>query len=461
VHLPSAEKLNELFKRYDVRGTVPDELSRDLVYQIGRAFVAQFELSQVVVGRDMRESGNDLAAGLVAGVADQGADVTDIGLVSTDGLYFATGKFGFDGGVMITASHNPANYNGLKFCRKDAAALSLDTGLADVRDRVIAGNIPQGGRRGSITRREILEDFAQHCLSMIDRHSIRPFKIAVDAANGMAGLTTPVVFKELPCEIIPLYFELDGSFPNHPANPMDPANKVELQALVRAHGCDLGVTFDGDADRMFVVDEKAGLVDGGIMTALIGLNALQRFPGSKILYNLICSRSVPEAIIRAGGVPVRSPVGHSIIKPIMREQNIPFGGEHSGHYYFRENWFADSGMIALMHCLELLSRAQQTMSDLIAPIDTRFRSGEINSNVADVDQKLREIEAYYAARAGEIDHLDGITVQMKDWWLNVRPSNTEPLLRLNVEGDTVPLMEQHRDEALAIIADGSSRKANV
>src|SRR5579864_1162507 len=442
-----------LFKRYDIRGTVPDELTRDFVYQVGRAFVAQFGLSHIVVGRDMRESGQALFAALALGAVDQGAHVTDIGLVSTDALYFATGKFAFDGGVMITASHNPANYNGLKFCRKDAVALSLDTGLADVRDRVIAGNIPPGSRRGSINRREILEDFAQHCLSMIDRHSIKPFKIAVDAANGMAGLTMPVVFKELPCEIIPLYFELDGSFPNHPANPMDPANKVALQALVRAHGCDLGVTFDGDADRMFIVDENAGLVDGGIMTALIGLNALQRFPDSKILYNLICSRSVPETIARAGGIPVRSPVGHSIIKRIMREQNIPFGGEHSGHYYFRENWFADSGMIALMHCLELLSRSSHTVSQLIAPIDTRFRSGEINTSVADSDVKLREVESYYAARGGEIDHLDGVTVQMKDWWLNVRPSNTEPLLRLNVEGDTVQLMEQHRDEALAMIAD--------
>jgi phosphomannomutase len=451
----AAATIFELFKRYDVRGIVPDELSPDLAYQVGRAFVAQFELSHIVVGRDMRASGKDLFVALAQGAAHQGADVTDIGLVSTDALYFATGRFGFDGGVMITASHNPANYNGLKFCRKDAVALSLETGLADVRDRVIAGNIPAGSRRGSISQRDTLEDFAQHCLSMIDRHAIKPFKIAVDAANGMAGLTTPAVFKELPCEIIPLYFELDGSFPNHPANPMDPANKVQLQEAVRAQGCDLGVTFDGDADRMFMVDEKAALIDGGIMTALIGLNALKRFPGSKILYNLICSRSVPEVVARAGGIPVRSPVGHSIIKPIMREQNIPFGGEHSGHYYFRENWFADSGMIALMHCLELLSGVPQTLSELIAPIDTRFRSGEINSNVSNADAKQQEVEAYYAAQGAVIDHLDGVTVQMSDWWLNVRPSNTEPLLRLNVEGDTKSLMEQHRDEALGIIMDAN------
>ena len=441
----------DIFKRYDVRGTVPDELSRDLAYQIGRAFVAQFELSSIVIGRDMRESGKDLFEGLAEGAVEQGADVTNIGLVSTDALYFATGKFGFEGGVMITASHNPANYNGLKFCRKDAVAISLDTGLEDVRDRVLTGNIPAGARRGTVTHRDILEDFAEHCLSMIDRRSVRPFTIAIDAANGMAGLTTPVVFKQLPCQVVPLYFELDGSFPNHPANPMDPANKVELQKAVRTHGCDLGATFDGDADRLFIVDEKAGLVDGGIMTALIGLNTLKRFPGSKILYNLICSRSVPEAITAAGGIPVRSPVGHSLIKPIMREQNIPFGGEHSGHYYFRENWFADSGMIALMHLLELVSRGDKTVSELIAPIDTRFRSGEINSTVKDASLKMREVEVYYARQGAAIDHLDGVTVEMKDWWLNVRPSNTEPLLRLNVEGDTLELMQRHRDEALTII----------
>ncbi|MBV8596407.1 MAG: phosphomannomutase/phosphoglucomutase [Candidatus Eremiobacteraeota bacterium] len=445
-------KTVDLFKRYDIRGTVPYELTRDFVYQVGRAFVARFDLPNVVIGRDMRESGQALFEALAEGVTDQGASATYIGMVSTDALYFATGKFGYDGGVMITASHNPANYNGLKFCLKDAVAVSLETGLGDMRDQIIAGTIPSSAKRGSSSERNILEDFAQHCLSMVDQHTIKPFKIAVDAGNGMGGLTTPIVFKHLPCEIVPLFFELDGSFPNHPANPMDPANKVQLQDAVRKHGCDLGATFDGDADRMFIVDEKAGLVDGGIMTALIGLNTLNRFPGSKILYNLICSRSVPEVIARAGCIPVRSPVGHSIIKPIMREQNIPFGGEHSGHYYFRENWFADSGMIALLHCLELLSRSSKTISELIAPIDTRFRSGEINSKVAYVKKALDAVESFYAKQGAQIDHLDGVTVDMKDWWLNVRPSNTEPLLRLNVEGDTKSLMQQHRDEALSLIA---------
>lgn len=451
----SRETVYDLFKRYDIRGIVPDELTRDLAYEVGRAFVAHFDLTHIVVGRDMRESGKGLYDALAAGATDQGANVTDIGLVSTDVLYFATGKFDFDGGVMITASHNPANYNGLKFCRRYAVAVSLDTGLADMRDQILAGTLPEASRHGSIFERNVLPDFVQHCLSFIEPASVRPMRIAIDAANGMAGLTTPLVFKELPCEIIPLFFELDGSFPNHPANPMDPANKVQLQAAVREHHCDFGATFDGDADRMFIVDEKSGLVDGGIVTALIGLNTLKKFPGAKILYNLICSRSVPEVIEKAGGIPVRSPVGHSLIKPIMREQNIPFGGEHSGHYYFRENWFADSGMIALMHCLELFSQSNQTVSQLIAPIDTRFRSGEINSHVADVAAKLNEIESFYSGQGGQIDHLDGVTANFPNWWLNVRPSNTEPLLRLNVEGDTPQLMEQHRDEALKLIRDSS------
>jgi phosphomannomutase len=265
----------------------------------------------------------------------------------------------------------------------------------------------------------------------------------------MAGETIPHVFKALPCEIVPLYFELDGSFPNHPASPIEPENMIDLQAEVRKHRCDLGAAFDGDADRMFIVDEKAGLIDGSTVTALVALNTLKKHPGAKILYNLICSRSVPELIEKAGGVPIRSKVGHSIIKATMREQDIVFGGEHSGHFYFRDNWYADSGMIALLACLELFSEANKPVSEVIAPIDTRFRSGEINAHVADIPAKLAEIENHYAD--AEIDHLDGVTIVYPDWWMNVRPSNTEPLLRLNVEGDTRELMERHRDEALALI----------
>lgn len=438
-----------IFKSYDIRGLYPSELSDSLAYDVGRAFVQELNLQSVVVGRDMRSSGEALFHEFARGANDESADVTDIGLVSTDALYFAVGKFGFGGGVMITASHNPPTYNGMKLTRDKAQALSLDTGLAEIRDRIAKGDFAPPGRRGKIVQRDILADFAAHCLSFIDVAAIKPFKVAIDAGNGMAGLTVPRVFAHLPCEVVPLFFELDGDFPNHPASPIEPENMVDLQRAVREHGCDLGVAFDGDADRMFIVDEEAGLIGGDMVTALVGLNTLKRFPGAKILYNLICSRSVPEVIARAGGIPVRSPVGHSLIKRIMREEDIVFGGEHSGHFYFRDNWFADSGMIALLQCLEVFSEAGKPVSQVIAPIDTRFRSGEINSHVRDIPAKMQELEAKYAD--ADIDHLDGVTISYPAWWMNVRPSNTEPLLRLNVEGDTRELMERHRDEALTLI----------
>ena len=447
-----------IFKSYDVRGVYPSELSDDVAYAIGRCFVPLLgagpskgkDRMVVAVGRDMRPSGRKLADAFARGVTDAGADVVDIGMVSTDALYFAVGKFDFDGGVMITASHNPAQYNGMKFTRSQAQAISLDTGLATIREQLASGELPPKGEQpGTIAQRDVLDDFARHCLSFVDCAKIKPFKVAVDAGNGMAGETVPHVFKSLPCELVPIYFELDGSFPNHPASPIEPENMIDLQAQVRKHGCDLGVAFDGDADRMFIVDEKAGLVDGSTVTALVALNTLKKYPGAKILYNLICSRSVPELIRKAGGVPVRSKVGHSIIKAEMRDQDIVFGGEHSGHFYFKENWYADSGMIAFLQCLELFSEAGKPVSEVIAPIDTRFRSGEINSKVDDVGAKLRAIEERYSD--AKIDHLDGVTVAYPHWWMNVRPSNTEPLLRLNVEGDTKELMERHRDEALALI----------
>ena len=439
-----------IFKSYDIRGIYGSEMSDDLSYRIGRAFVAELRATNICVGRDMRPSGKALFDAFARGATEAGANVTDIGLVSTDALYFAVGKYDFDGGVMITASHNPAAYNGMKLTRDRAQAISLETGLSSIRDRIAADNLGTlAPRAGTIARKDVLEDFAAHCLSFITPERIKPFKIAIDAGNGMAGKTVPPVFKHLPCEIIPLYFELDGNFPNHPASPIEPENMVDLQKAVREHGCDLGVAFDGDADRMFIVDEKSALVGGDIVTALVALNTLKRLPGSSILYNLICSRSVPEQIERAGGKATRSPVGHSLIKKIMRDQDIPFGGEHSGHFYFRDNWYADSGMIALMQCLEVFSEAGIPPSEVIAPIDTRFRSGEINTHVDDVAAKLALIEQHY--RDVQIDHLDGVTVSYPDWWMNVRPSNTEPLLRLNVEGDTRELMEHHRDEALALI----------
>ena len=439
-----------IFKSYDVRGIVPAELDDALAYDIGRAFVEELGVTSCVVGRDMRPSGETLFAALARGANEAGADVTDIGLVSTDALYFAVGKYDFASGVMITASHNPANYNGLKMTRDRAQAISLDTGLSAIRDRIASGTFaPPAAKPGTISKRDILDDFAKHCLGFIDPARVKPFKIAIDAGNGMAGLTVPYVFKHLPCEVTPLFFELDGTFPNHPASPIEPENMVDLQKAVLEHGCDLGVAFDGDADRMFVVDEKGGLIGGDIVTALVAINTLKRYPGAKILYNLICSRSVPEAILANGGVPVRSQVGHSLIKKTMRDEDVVFGGEHSGHFYFRDNWFADSGMIALLQCLEVFSDAGKPVSEVIAPIDSRFRSGEINSHVKDIPGKLAALQAHYAD--AEIDHLDGVTIQYPTWWLNVRPSNTEPLLRLNVEGDTKELMERNRDEALALI----------
>jgi len=442
--------LDSIFKSYDVRGIYPDEFNDDIAYGIGRAFVEQLGLGSIVVGRDMRPSGENLFDAFARGANDAGADVTDVGLVSTDALYFAVGKYGFAGGVMITASHNPANYNGMKFTRDRAQAISLETGLAQIRDQVASGTYgPPAERRGTISHKEILDEFASHCLSFIDPSTIKPFKIAIDAGNGMAGLTVPHVFKHLPCQVIPLFFELDGTFPNHPASPIEPENMVDLQKAVIENRCDLGAAFDGDADRMFVVDEKGGLIGGDMVTALVGINTLKRDPGAKILYNLISSRSVPEAIERAGGVPRRSPVGHSLIKKIMRDEDIVFGGEHSGHFYFRGNWFADSGMIALLQCLEVFSEAHAPVSAVVAPIDARFRSGEVNSRVRDIPAKLVEIQEHY--KDAKIDHLDGLTISYPDWWMNVRPSNTEPLLRLNVEGDSKESMERHRDEALALI----------
>ncbi len=442
--------LSSIFKSYDIRGLYPSEIDDDLAYAIGRAFVEELGVTSVVVGRDMRPSGVSLFANFARGANDAGADVVDVGLVSTDALYFAVGKYDYAGGVMITASHNPAQYNGMKLTRDRAQAISLDTGLSAIRDRIAKGDFgPPVAKRGTISQRDVLDDFAEHCLTFVDRASINPFKIAIDAGNGMAGLTVPYVFKHLPCDVISMYFELDGTFPNHPASPIEPENMVDLQKAVLEHGCDLGVAFDGDADRMFIVDEKGALVGGDIVTALVAMNTLRKVPGAKILYNLICSRSVPEAIERSGGTAIRSQVGHSLIKKTMRDEDVVFGGEHSGHFYFRDNWFADSGMIALLQCLEVFSAAGKPVSEVIAPIDNRVRSGEINTRVDDIPAKLAELEKHFAD--AQIDHLDGVTIQYPDAWLNIRPSNTEPLLRLNVEGDTQELMERRRDEALALI----------
>ena len=438
-----------IFKAYDIRGIYPDELSGEDAHAIGAATIAHLGATRVAVARDMRRSGPELAAELIHGMVEQGAEVTDLELCSTDELYFAVGKFGYQAGVMISASHNPAKYNGFKFCRENAISISSETGLNAIRDLALKGPLPPKSSQGSVHTRDVMADFVQHVLSFVDRSAIRPLRLCIDAGNGMGGLIVPEVFKYLPCEVMPLFFELDGSFPNHQPSPIEPENMVDVQRAVRETHADMGVAFDGDADRMFITDEHGELVGGDMVTGLVAKALLARNPGATILYNLICSRSVPEVIAAAGGKAVRTRVGHSFIKAQMRETNAIFGGEHSGHFYFRDNWFADSGMIALLSVLELVSRENKPVSELVRAISTRVRSGEINSHVDNAQERLKILTEHFAS--GEQDWLDGLTVQYKDWWLNVRPSNTEPLLRLNVEGDTRELMEKGRDEALAVI----------
>ncbi|MEO7000514.1 MAG: phosphomannomutase/phosphoglucomutase [Ktedonobacterales bacterium] len=441
----------KIFGAYDVRGIYPTDLTDEAAYRIARAFVQHLGAQQVAVGRDMRVSSPALAQAVMRGVTDQGADAIDLGMTTTDELYFAVGKFGYPAGVMITASHNPGKYNGIKMCRENAIAISSESGGFTIRDIALSGQFQQPTRKGQVIQRDVLDAYIEHALSFIDLSRIKPYKIAVDAGNGMAGLMIPSVFKRLPCTLVPLYFELDGTFPNHPASPIEPENTEVLRRTVPEQHCDMGVAFDGDADRMFLIDEQGNLLGGDMVTALVAQSLLKRNPSATILYNLICSRSVPEVIERNGGRAVRTRVGHSFIKAQMRQENAIFGGEHSGHFYFRDNWYADSGLIAFLIVLELVSQSGKPVSELVAAVDIRFRSGEVNSEVYDQSQRMAEIEHKYAEQGAQIDHLDGITIGFPAWWANVRPSNTEPLLRLNVEGDTREEMERRRDELLHVI----------
>ncbi len=446
------DTIASLFKAYDIRGVVGSELTPDIAYRIGRAMVAYLKPASVAVGRDMRLSGEALSAALIDGIRDAGADVTDLGLVSTDALYFAVGRYDFPAGVMITASHNPTEYNGFKICREQARAISMDEGIGQIRDLVVANDFGEPtGKRGDLSQRDVLSDFAAFMLGQIDRSAIRPLKIAIDAGNGMAGRMTPPVFDQLPIEVVPLYFELDGTFPNHEANPIEPENTAELRRVVVDQRCDLGVAFDGDADRMFLIDEKGEFIGGDITTAMVSISMLSKNPGASIVYNLVCSRSVPETIERDGGTAIRSRVGHSFIKALMRERDAVFGGEHSGHFYFRDNWYADSGLLACLKVLELVSIANQPVSAVVEPIDTRARSGEINTEVIEPDRILRSVEEHYAAEGAVIDHLDGLTVGFRDWWFSLRSSNTQPLLRLNVETDDKSAIKRRTDEVLAMV----------
>ncbi len=444
-----------IFKAYDIRGIYPDSLCEDVARKIGRAYVDYLGLSgsRVVVGRDMRLSGEPLEGAFIKGVTEAGADVLDIGLVSTDALYFAVGYLEEPGGAMVTASHNPKEYNGLKLCREDAIALSGDHGLRQIRDLISSGELPEASEyAGSVEEADITAEYANHCLSFINTGGLRPLKIVVDAGNGMAGKMLPPIFEGLPFEYVPMYFELDGSFPNHPPNPIEPENMEELQERVVAEGADFGAAFDGDADRVFVVDEKGVTISGDLLATLVAKNVLEKEPGAAIIYSAVCSKALPELVRREGGRPIRTRAGHSIIKPQMRSNDAAFGGEHSGHFYFRDNYFADSGIIAMLTVAELVARQESPISELLAPIDPYVRSGEINSEVEDQEAALERVEEHYAKRDGvEIDHLDGLTVDFGDWWFNLRPSNTEPLLRLNVEASDRATMERERDEILELV----------
>ncbi len=445
--------LAAIFKAYDVRGTVPDQIDDELARRTGGAFVQVTGAPTVVVGHDMRPSSPGMAGAFADGAAAAGADVIMIGLASTDQLYFASGHLGH-AGVMFTASHNPAQYNGMKMCRPDATPIGLDTGLAEIRDVVASGAARTAPREGSITSHDVLEAYAAHLLTLAPVAG-RRLKVVIDAGNGMAGYTAPAVFGRLGedrVEVVPMYFELDGSFPHHEANPIEPENLVDLQERVLAEGADLGLAFDGDADRCFLVDELGRAVSPSTLTALIAARELAKEPGATVIHNLITSRAVPELVTELGGTPVRTRVGHSFIKATMAETNAIFGGEHSGHFYFRDFWRADSGMLAALHALAALAETDGTLSELLGEYERYVVSGEINSEVDDQQAVMTEIEAAYAGRDGiSIDHLDGLTVAHDDWWFNVRPSNTEPLLRLNAEGRDQDTMAEIRDTVLAQI----------
>ncbi|GHG38601.1 MULTISPECIES: phosphomannomutase/phosphoglucomutase [Streptomyces] len=447
--------LSQIVKAYDVRGVVPDQWDEKIAELFGAAFVRVTDADAVVVGHDMRPSSPGLADAFARGAARLGADVTLIGLCSTDQLYFASGSLGLPG-AMFTASHNPAQYNGIKMCRAGAAPVGQDTGLADIRaltERWLDEGAPEAAATpGTVTERDTLTDYAAHLKALVDLTAIRPLKVVVDAGNGMGGHTVPTVFDGLPLDTVPMYFELDGTFPNHEANPLDPKNIVDLQARVLAEGADLGLAFDGDADRCFVVDERGEPVSPSAITALVAARELAKTPGGTIIHNLITSWSVPEVVREHGGSPVRTRVGHSFIKEEMAKTGAIFGGEHSAHYYFKDFWNADTGMLAALHVLAALGGQEGPLSQLVASYDRYTGSGEINSTVADQAARTAAVKAAYGDRDGiTLDELDGLTVSSADWWFNLRPSNTEPLLRLNVEARSAATMAEIRDEVLALV----------
>ena len=445
--------LDRIVKAYDIRGTTPDQMNEEVAYALGVAFADFVVAPLVIVARDMRTTGESLVAAFSDGVTSRGVNILNLGLASTDLVYFAAGSLNAPG-AMFTASHNPAEYNGIKFCLSGARPVGIDTGLATIRDvakTVLAGNGPSPVVAiGSISERDMLDEFADHVVSFIDVNALKPMKVVADTANGMGGLIVPVVFDRLPMmQLEVMYPELDGSFPNHPADPIQPANQRDLQARVTSGGFDVGLAFDGDADRVFVVDEKGRGLSGSTTTAILAAAVLRKNPGATVLYNLICSRSVPEVIRENGGVPVRTKVGHSNIKQVMAETGAVFGGEHSAHYYFLDNFRADSGIIATMFMLQELSRAEMPLSEFRRPFERYEASGEINTSVADADVVMKAVAKVYDAYSQ--DWVDGLTVDCGDWWFNLRASNTEPLLRLNLEASSRDDCDEHVAEVLSLV----------
>ena len=446
-----ARSLVAIFKAYDVRGIVPDDLDVDAARRIGAAFAVWSGAPRIAIGRDCRLSSPDLAEALAEGMTDVGADVVDLGLASTDLVYFAAGSLDVPA-VMLTASHNPPMWNGMKFCLGGARPVGEATGLGEIRALAEADAAPRGAARGRVERRDLLDAYVDHVLTFVDASSMRPLTVVADTANGMGGLVLPAVAERLPITLVHLFPDLDGTFPNHPADPIDPENQVDVREGVIEHGADIGLAFDGDADRVFVVDEQGEGVSGSEITALVARAMLERHPGSTVVHNAITSWTVPEVVRECGGEPVRTRVGHSFIKQVMAETDAVFGGEHSGHYYFRDNYRADSGLIAAVVVLEQRSRADRPLSEVIGPFRRYAASGEINSRVADVPAAMARVEA--ALPGGRVDRLDGLTVAFDDWWCNVRPSNTEPLLRLNVEARSHALLAERTTDLLALIRGG-------
>ena len=442
----------KVFKAYDVRGLYPFELDEGGAYAIGRAYGEHFEPGRIAVGRDMRLSSPAMAEAAMRGAADAGVDVVDIGLVGTEMVYFAVGELGLDGGIAVTASHNPKEYTGMKIVRRGALPVGGDSGLLDVRDRALALLDMSGGQTpGHVEKRDVYPAFVEKVLSFVDPAAVRPLRVVVDAANGMAGAMLPPLLERLPVDAVRCYFEPDGSFPNHEPNPLLEENRAFIVAKVKEEGADLGIAFDGDADRCFFVDDTGEFVPGDFVTALLAESMLEKEPGSKIIYDVRASWAVRDTIERAGGVPLVNRVGHAFIKLRMREEQALFGGEVSGHYYFRDFHQADSGTIPALLVLELVSKRGKPFSELLRPYRERyFITGELNTPVADVPLKLQELKERFG-QDGEVSHLDGLSITAADWHMNVRPSNTEPLLRLNLEALDRELMERMRDDVLAVI----------